>query len=409
MRRLVGGQVCRVGVVRWPRRHTTTEVSSAVEEPSDHRAVPTVDHPLDPGDPERRVIEADHVLRLAHAAVQWCAARAGVRILHLKGPVAAGQFSHRTGVSGDVDVLVAPTGAARLLAVLAEHGWTTYAASSQIGFVHATTLTHPAWTPSVDVHHWFPGLGVDHEAAFEELWARHDEMDLAGLTCAVPARIDHALLLMLHSVRNARASERGQEGALLWGVLDVHERRELSDRATQLGAEAALASRLPGEFSADGPQAAYWQTVGSEPTGLELWLARIRLTPGLGGKLRVLWLAATPKFVGERAGHAEAVARRASGALVPGLRGLPQGCARCGAGGRSWLSGPPWWCGTPTPPGSTRATGSWLRRCRAGRSGSWWARPWRSGDSARSLSTWASCVGAWSRRTLMRLPRLRRH
>lgn len=295
-----------------------------MKEPSGRLAVPSGGHPLDPADPAQRVIDADHLLRLAHAAVQWCAVRAGVRVLHVKGPVAAAQFPHRTGISGDVDVLVEPAGAGRLLDVLGEHGWTTYAAASPVGFLHATTLTSPAWAPSVDVHHWFPGLAVDHDTAFEELWSRRDRMDLAGWACPVPARIDHALLLMLHSVRNAQASERGREGPVLWELLDVDERRELAGRATRLGAEAALASRLPAQFSADGPQAAYWRTVGSEPTGLELWLARIRVTPGLVGKARVLWLAANPKFVGGGRVTPRRYLAELLGHWVRGLRGLPR-------------------------------------------------------------------------------------
>ena len=152
---------------------------------------------------------------LTSAAVQFIADRAGIRILHLKGPAAAELLGFRRN-SSDVDVLVHPHEWSRLVGVMEAAGFRADQGAALAGRGHSVDLVSPYWGASVDIHHRFPGIGTAAAAAFEELWSRRVAVDLAGVPSPAPGRVAHALLVVLHAARSPMNGEKWREGELSW-------------------------------------------------------------------------------------------------------------------------------------------------------------------------------------------------
>ncbi|MCT2006779.1 nucleotidyltransferase family protein [Micrococcus lylae] len=226
-------------------------------------------------------------VHLAHAAVARLLGDVGIRALHIKGYAALpGSYRPDRG-STDVDLLVHPDDASRAVALLSESGWPVATDFSQGSiFGHAATLRH-GQLGYVDVHRWFPGIGLDPAIAFEELWSTRAERCLAGHRIPVPDRPHQRLLILLHAARDTvrrrsdvlhirTSSERGE-----WEHLCT---LAIAFRA-QAAWEAATHEPLPG---ADPDETALFQAMAAGHSGLQLFGARWRATHGVRSRVRLV-------------------------------------------------------------------------------------------------------------------------
>jgi hypothetical protein len=128
----------------------------------------------------------------------------GVRALVIKGVVATRQGFRPALHSSDVDVLVAPADAERVMATLRSYGWRvrpTAFAPRQFE-LHSETFFHESWPCDIDVHWRYPGFFADPDVAFETLWDASVELDVAGRTVRVTDEIGSALVLSVHALRD---------------------------------------------------------------------------------------------------------------------------------------------------------------------------------------------------------------
>ena len=243
-----------------------------------------------------------YCVQLGHAAAQWVAHEAGIDILHIKGaaidptlrspeqerPV-DGLAEEPWGPRGstDADVLVRPDQAPALLDALISRGWrvvTDFETGS--AFRHASSLWHPH-LGHLDVHRHFPGIGLDAEKAFELMWADRHTIEIAHRTCDVPSVAAQRVLLLLHTARGGRLSDR--EWA--WERADALQRREAEALVATLRAEVAFAAAMGGlDRFADAPEHDLWALYSSSrdlPRWAE-WRARFRAARGVRGKAGVL-------------------------------------------------------------------------------------------------------------------------
>ncbi|MFB7843188.1 nucleotidyltransferase family protein [Microbacterium sp. NPDC056052] len=217
--------------------------------------------------------------------MQRVADRAGVDLLHVKGPATAEFLRANRHRSSDVDVLVRPGHVERLLAALQENGWalfTDFEEGSPFG--HAANLRHATWS-FVDVHRHLPGPLVDAETVFDRLWRDREAALIAHRPCAVPSLPGQVLVQVTHAARS-HASERAEA----WDHCDDDLRRKVRALADELAAGTALAAGI-GELARhrDAPDFALWR-FWSSPDGdrVDEWMARIRSASGVRAKLAVL-------------------------------------------------------------------------------------------------------------------------
>lgn len=224
-------------------------------------------------------------IKLAHGAVDNTLARAGIRVLHFKG-YAATEIFPPNRVSSDVDVIVDPAQAQRAVEILRSHGWTvvsTYAEGSI--FRHAAALWHNH-LGYVDVHRWVPGFTAAPATVFERLWSAHTTVNIAHWDCAVPARLDHLMLALLHA---ARDPHRGAtEAKTLWSSVSDAHRDQLRATVKELGAEVAWLVATEEDLGADPDQAKVWSAIQEGSDRSELLSARLHAARGPWQKVRLL-------------------------------------------------------------------------------------------------------------------------
>lgn len=218
-------------------------------------------------------------VHLAHAVVQGIADEAGLDILHIKGPAAAAVRGDRR--STDADVLVRPDQADRFLEALIAHGWGEVTRLVSGGLIeHSTNWYHPQ-LGQLDVHVRFPGIRISPSEAFQTMWQKHDEAQIAHRSCPVPSPTHHRLLLLMHAARNLRA--RDDEVEKVWSGLSAEEREEVWEIARSLRGEVALAAAAGGldEFRTR-PEYTFWAMASAQidtPPGPIRFLAKLRSAP----------------------------------------------------------------------------------------------------------------------------------
>lgn len=150
-------------------------------------------------------LELDDAIALATALSHHIAQDAGVRTLVIKGPLVAERGLRPVRTSHDVDLLVDPDRFDALLAAFAEYGWIPRPTADFpiLLSLHSRTLVHPRWNCDIDVHHYWPGFLAEPHEAFEHLWQRREAMRIADVAVDVPSLADSALVLALHSLREA--------------------------------------------------------------------------------------------------------------------------------------------------------------------------------------------------------------
>lgn len=238
-----------------------------------------VDSPTDSREPSLQEVQIPLAVRikLAHGAVDHALTEAGIRTLHFKG-YAATQIFPPDRTSSDVDVIVDPTQAERAVEALCSRGWTvvsSYADGSI--FRHAAALWHNH-LGYVDVHRWVPGFTASAETVFERFWSQHTTLEIAHWDCAVPERLDHVLLALLHA---ARDPHRGaHEATSLWSGVADERRDDLRNTVKALGAEVAWLVATGEDLGADRDQAAVWSAIQEGSDRTELLSARLHAAQG---------------------------------------------------------------------------------------------------------------------------------
>lgn len=260
-------------------------------------------------DPPPAVLPLPVRLEFVHALVGLLAGRAGCRVLHIKGPVAAGQLGLTERTSADVDVWVSPADRADLLRTLEEVGWTALEQARSTKLIdHATVLTHPGWGCAIDLHHRFPGIGTEPQRAFDLLWAAREQVTIAGHDLPTPAHGAHALLILLHAARGRGEPRARDDVRQVTSLIGPHGVGQLTAWATSLSCEPALAAVVPAwSDTRDGLEYLHWRVRAGEQgvSGVHVWLTRLLASPGLGRKAALLRGAILPDKVvmTRRAGH----------------------------------------------------------------------------------------------------------
>jgi hypothetical protein len=154
---------------------------------------------------------------LGHALVAWVADSVGIRAFFIKGPASVMQGLRPPKVSVDVDVFVAPADLESLVAGLHERGWRQRIGvdDESIFYKHSVTLNHPFWPCHIDIHFRFPGMEKEPADAFEAMWARTEEVAIAGRLVLVHSKELGIVLLALHALRAPYLQTSQQELAYL--------------------------------------------------------------------------------------------------------------------------------------------------------------------------------------------------
>ena len=224
-------------------------------------------------------------VHLAHAVVQHLAEREGIRLLHLKGPALVPGLRPPGRQSGDADVLVHPDDWSRTEQLLRTSGWEPKTRlSSGSAFQHAANWWHPHWG-YLDLHALWPGPTVSAEDTFAAFSEDGLDIEIAHHPCPAPSRTAQILVLLLHGARSTSDHDLRRT----WHDQSPEQRQQVLALADRLGARVALAAALGnlGDFRAD-PSHDLWRFYRQGGSRVEEWRARIKATPGLLGKLRVV-------------------------------------------------------------------------------------------------------------------------
>ncbi|MDO4919676.1 PqqD family peptide modification chaperone [Kocuria sp.] len=232
-------------------------------------------------------------VELAHAEIQATARAHHVDALLVKGYAAAPGLYAPGRISSDVDALVHPEHAQRMVEALRSRGWETVSTfRSGSLFRHAQTMRHPSWG-LVDVHRSFPGFELAPGELFDRLWSRRVRREIAAFPCDVPATLDHALVILVHAARSPES--RQQDVGHLSEVLNPEDWRLLEERARELSASVAHAAAT-GHLARyrDHPSHDLWLVLSQEGSRSQEWRARMRAATTPWGKLRVALRAPLP-------------------------------------------------------------------------------------------------------------------
>lgn len=262
------------------------------------------------------LVPMKQAVNLAHALCQAIADAAGVRVLFLKGPVAAAQgLRPSSHVSSDVDVLCLPGDRAAMESGLRARGWRLRPVSTAARefTTHSITFIHDTWPCDIDLHTAFPGLLATPETSFEALWSRREEHRLAGVTALTPDRVAQFLILLLHGLRSpdlARNSiEIARARSMYRNDLTSTERSELLDLVARTEAAEPTEEffRSVGEQVTVPPKPSpgyvLWK-LKTAPSRTESWLMYALALRGRR-RLRVLFRAVVPTAADMYADHPE--------------------------------------------------------------------------------------------------------
>jgi hypothetical protein len=219
---------------------------------------------------------------LLHAEVAYLLRRAGIPVLHIKGPtVALWLYDEGERVWGDVDVLVPPSRMDEALEVLlrADFGERNPGVNRHTTADHAITLVHQppgdpgSWGAEVDVHDRFEGIDADPEWAFEQLWRRREADQLAHVDVWFPDLPTRALLIALNTARDANSKAR-EDLARLIATGDPDGWADVMWLARRVEALPALRAGL--EVDPRGPEVVAAIGLGDVPISPEWELRRSR-------------------------------------------------------------------------------------------------------------------------------------
>ena len=161
----------------------------------------------------------------------------------------------------------------RLHDALVQHGWVVYSSfiyGSPYG--HAQTYRHPDWG-YLDLHRMFPGIRLDPEKAFDELWHDRVQREFAGTVAAVPSSTAQAVLLVLNDVRSRKAKRAMRR----WVDRPGLDRAEVMELVGRLDARVAFAAAT-GDLERYRGERDYrlWKGITEGSTRTGEWWARVR-------------------------------------------------------------------------------------------------------------------------------------
>ena len=223
-------------------------------------------------------------LRLGRASVQTLADQVGVSLIHIKGDTLDRSIRPKTAPGTDIDVMVHPAHVAVLDTSLRAHGWRIYSTFFDGSpFGHAQTYVHDAWG-YLDVHRFFPGIGLPPEHAFERLWSRREMIDVARVSCAVPDLPAQAVISILNAARSRRPS--GLEDA--WPELAPERRNAIEREVDALDARLAFDAAF-GKLDRHRGAREFrlWKAVTEGGSRLDEWWGRILAEPRLSARLAI--------------------------------------------------------------------------------------------------------------------------
>ena len=237
-------------------------------------------------------------LRLEDAvAVGWpwvhrLAVSHGVRALLIKGVALERHGLRAPHVSNDIDVLIEPARFDVFVAAIEHAGWRERASTlaGSVFTTHSHTFVHRDWPCDLDVHRFFPGFLAEPETVFDELWRRHEAIEVAHQSCPVPDRASSILILALHSLRGISALPRhAAELSHLTTTtrLGDDEAVDLATLARATGSDETLRGVLHdlgvrlGPPTPPSPELLEWRArVSSGGTAGYFWLTHLRRSRG---------------------------------------------------------------------------------------------------------------------------------
>ncbi len=217
---------------------------------------------------------------LATVLLQRLLADAGVRSLAIKGPSFAALGIRAPKQSHDVDLLIRPGERRLATETLTASGWFVlgYDLPPEVDdIIYSTTFGHERLPSTVDVHHRYPGLLLDPDAAFEALWGQRQEVRLAGQTVVAPSAAHALIVEALHRLRSTR--EVG------WGVVADQVASGVSRGVLTADQVVAAAEMVGARWTAAPLIEALGgrSTVGPPDRGFDEW--RRRCGPHRGGAI----------------------------------------------------------------------------------------------------------------------------
>lgn len=192
---------------------------------------------------EKQLLPLDEAVLLLHVLAARIFEQHNIRILFIKGPVAAMQGLRPRKTSVDVDALCEPEKFDAACRILEEIGWQRAPGFSQnslaIG-MYETTYQVPGWPCTFDLHNRFPGLLAPSREVFDVLWKSRIDLAIAHQRVWTPSARDHFLILCVNALRELPLQCDFQPiyGQLshAWKELDHAARGDLNAAAYTLGA-----------------------------------------------------------------------------------------------------------------------------------------------------------------------------
>lgn len=268
---------------------------------------------------------------MAHAVAQRVAELHGLDLLHIKGPALDPSLTWRGRVGTDADVLVRPDHLRVLLDVLARSGWRTHSRfDTGSPFGHSTTLIHRDFG-YLDIHRFFPGVGLSSAAAFERLWQNRETRIIAGLSCPVPSVPAQAVIAVLHAARSGGTARSAADVDMAWTRADAALRTQVLALVTELKADVAFAAgtgRL--EQFRGARDYDLWRVVSRGGTRVEEWVARVRAapTPTAAARVALRAVLVNTEHLGHRLGREPTRIEVAREFFARPLRGAREELAR---------------------------------------------------------------------------------
>lgn len=226
-------------------------------------------------------------LRLAHAAVQAVAERAGIDLLHIKG-YALDPVLREGRSSSDVDVLVRPEQVRRAARAFVESGWARVIGfETGSAFAHSMTLHHPTWG-YLDLHRVNPGIPP---SSFERMWRARKDVPIGGVACPVPDLATQRLIVILHVARSLPSPKGRRDLERAWYAASPAEQDEVRATVATLGAQLGFDVAF-GRIDQHRGDPAYelWRVSSQGGTRIAEWTARLRAADGALERLRLVAL-----------------------------------------------------------------------------------------------------------------------
>lgn len=193
--------------------------------------------------------------------MQRILADVGVRSLAIKGPAFVELGVRRPKVSRDIDLVIHPEDRVRAVAALTRAGWSRVSLwfpPVVEDIIYSTTVSHPHFPASVDMHHWLKGM-LTWPSAFEVLWDQRTRVVVAHSEVDSPCA-GHALVLeFLNAAKKAPQERWGDVAQAVVTTADRQQFETVLEAARALGVRETAAPlivalggpRLSGDPSAE--------------------------------------------------------------------------------------------------------------------------------------------------------------